>query len=348
MAKMVVAAFGARADADRAIERLIDEGFDRADVDLHAGDWAESKTQESGSWWDWLFGQSDERTTYQEHSRAGAIVSVTTVSEGAANRARRLLDETADDVQITDDVELGDDQVEQPVRATAAAVRETTPSSTAGRTGGDEKVVPVVEERLKVGKRPVVRGNVRVYARVLEEPVEEQIRLREERIRVERRPVDRPATAADVRGFREDVVEMTETSEEAVVEKVARVTEEIAVGKDVGERTETVRDTVRRTDVRVDEGERTPNDAAAYGRYESDFRTHAATIGGGRPYEEYRDAYRAGCELAVDPRYAGRDWSAIESDVRSDWDGRRPGTWERFKDALRYAWERARGTRRAA
>ena len=348
MAKMIVAAFADRAEAERAAEMLIGDGFDRSDVDVHAGDWAESKVRDSGSWWDWLFGESEERATYLESSRAGAVLSVTTVSEGAANRARILLGDVADDVQVTDDVQLAGDEMERTKPATGGAVRQATRPTAPGRAEAEEKVVPVVEERLKVGKRPVVGGGVRVYARVLEQPVEEQIRLRQERIRVERRPVDRPATAADVRGFREGVVEMTETSEEAVVEKEARVVEEIAVGKDVKERTETVRDTVRHTDVRVDESARTADATGTYGRHESDFRAHAATLGGGRPYEEYRDAYRAGCELAADPRYAGRDWAAVESDVRTDWDRRRPGTWERFKDSLRYAWDRARGSRRAA
>src|SRR4051794_6001375 len=59
-----------------------------------------------------------------------------------------------------------------------------------------ERVLPVVEEELQVGKRRVERGGVRVGTRVTEQPVEEQVRLREERARVERRPVDRPATEA--------------------------------------------------------------------------------------------------------------------------------------------------------
>jgi len=45
---------------------------------------------------------------------------------------------------------------------------------------------------------------------------------------------------------------VTETAEEAVVSKTARVTEEVVVSKDVTERTERVADTVRRTEVDVD------------------------------------------------------------------------------------------------
>ena len=52
--------------------------------------------------------------------------------------------------------------------------------------------------------------------------------------------------------FTERTIEFTETTEEAVVEKTARVTDELVVRKDVGERVETVRDTVRREEVEID------------------------------------------------------------------------------------------------
>ena len=48
-------------------------------------------------------------------------------------------------------------------------------------------------------------------------------------------------------------IEATETREQAVVSKEARVTEEISLEKAVDTRTETVRDTVRHTEVEVDD-----------------------------------------------------------------------------------------------
>jgi len=116
---------------------------------------------------------------------------------------------------------------------------------------GDETVIPIAEEQLSVGKREVERGAVRVRSYVVETPVEESVRLREENVNVERRRVDRPADAtADA--FRERTIDVTETAEEAVVSKTARVTEEVVVSKDVTERTEQVSDTVRRTEVDVE------------------------------------------------------------------------------------------------
>lgn len=115
-----------------------------------------------------------------------------------------------------------------------------------------EIAVPVVEEQIRIGKRTVEGGGVRVHSRVKEVPVEESVRLREERVHVERRPADRPVTDADMRAIKEGDIEVTERSEEAVVAKSARVVEEVVVNKEVVERDETVRDSVRRTEVEVE------------------------------------------------------------------------------------------------
>ena len=72
--------------------------------------------------------------------------------------------------------------------------------------------------------------------------------------------LDRPATDADFAAAGKDVIEMTETAEEPVVTKQARVVEEVVVQKEVTERTETVRGTERHTDVDV---QREPETAAA-------------------------------------------------------------------------------------
>ncbi len=115
-----------------------------------------------------------------------------------------------------------------------------------------ERAIPVIEEELRIGKESVRSGGVRVYTSMTERPVEESVTLREEHVNVERRPVDRAVSAADVDAMRDGEIELTETSERAVVSKEARVVEEVVVGKDVQERTETVRDTVRKTDVQVE------------------------------------------------------------------------------------------------
>ncbi len=130
-------------------------------------------------------------------------------------------------------------------------------------TGRDDAAIPIVEERLTVGKREVTHGRVRIRSYVVETPVEEQVRLREEHVQVDRRAVDRPATDAD-RLFEERTIEATETAEEAMVQKEARVREELTLRKEATERTETVRDTIRRTEVEV-EDDRTGTDLPGSG-----------------------------------------------------------------------------------
>jgi len=122
-------------------------------------------------------------------------------------------------------------------------------------TSGRDEVIPVVEEELNVGKREVGHGRVRIQSRVVERPVEEQVNLREERVHVERRPVSGTAQAGSLGSdaFQERTIEVEERGQEAVVSKEARVTEELVIRKDVEERTETVSDTVRRTEVEVED-----------------------------------------------------------------------------------------------
>jgi len=115
-----------------------------------------------------------------------------------------------------------------------------------------EVAIPVVEEEIRIGKRAVESGGVRIDTRVEETPVNEQVTLRDERVTVERRPVDQPVDAATLTdAFREGTFEVRERDEEAVVQKEARVVEEVVVNKKVDQRTETVQDSVRRTDVDV-------------------------------------------------------------------------------------------------
>lgn len=118
-----------------------------------------------------------------------------------------------------------------------------------------EATIPIIEEKVEVGKREVERGRVKVRSRVEEKPVEEEVKLREEHITVDRRPVDRPADEGDMAAVQGGAIEMTERAEKPVVSKQARVTEEVTIGKQAQERTETVRDTVRRTDVEVEEAD---------------------------------------------------------------------------------------------
>ena len=181
-------------------------------------------------------------------------------------------------------------------------------------------VLPVIEENIQVGKRQVESGRMRIYTEVIETPVEEQVTLREERVNVERRPIDRAISSADMTAFKEGEMEIRTTSEEAVVSKEARVVEEVVIGKETTERTETIRDSVRRTDVHVDESvtERSVG-GSSYDTYATGFRSYYDTnlSSSGATYEQYDPAFRYGYTLANDQNLSGKDWNTFESSAQA-------------------------------
>jgi uncharacterized protein (TIGR02271 family) len=121
---------------------------------------------------------------------------------------------------------------------------------------GREETAPIVEEELSIGKREVASGGARVTSSVEERPVEKTLSLRQEEVKADRRSADRELSPEEAEAaFEEKTVEMMGTSEEAEVSKTARVVGEVSLNKQTNEREQTVRDTVRRTDVEVDEVE---------------------------------------------------------------------------------------------
>ena len=116
----------------------------------------------------------------------------------------------------------------------------------------DEITLPIIEERMQVGKRTVERGGVNIRTTMTEKPVQETINLREEKVTVERHKVDRPVDNA-TDAFQEGTFDVTTRAEVPVISKEARVVEEVVIDKQTTERVETVRDTVKRTDVEVEE-----------------------------------------------------------------------------------------------
>jgi uncharacterized protein (TIGR02271 family) len=126
--------------------------------------------------------------------------------------------------------------------------------TSAATVATDEEIrVPVMEEELTATVREQEAGAVRIEKDVVAEERTLEVPVTEERVRVERRIVDRPATAADAGAFEETVIDVPLRTETVDVQKQARVAEEVVVSKEATQRTEQVRDTVRREEVYVDE-----------------------------------------------------------------------------------------------
>jgi uncharacterized protein (TIGR02271 family) len=354
MHRTLVGVYDDPARAGQVREELLRQGFDEDEVQVSGSEALDAEESSRvraahegggiGGFFRRLFGEDDATysTSYgNAMQRGNIVVTVDADSDDEIEEAQRIMnryDPLDIDADVGGSATQRQDWASEPDQARATGVSQTQ-GTAAGqqsqRAGAQAQSLPIVEEELQVGKRTVQRGGVRIFTRVEEEPVEESVRLRSERATVERTPTDRPATAADLQAMREGVIEVRETAEEPVVAKRARVKEEVRVGKQVEERSETVRDTVRHTEVEVQQLR--PED-------DEDYRRHwqAAYQSAGGRYEDYEPAYRYGSSLAADERYRGSEWSAMEPDVRRDWEVRSPGTWERMKDSVRHAWDRAR------
>lgn len=329
--KNVVGFYSTRKEAEQVKDDLLKSGVDRDDITVY-----DREGRHEASLWEDIkasfgFADDDDRDLYVEAARRGAVavgVSFDRDDEPATIiqilKRHNPIDLDTQAVQWRKEGWTGRTAAARTAGTTtaaagAAATRPATPAATAQRVQQGTESVPVVEEQLQVGKRAVQAGGVRVHTRVIEKPVQEQVQLREERVRVERRPVDRPLTSAD-QPFKERVIEATETVEEAVVAKQARVVEEVNVRKDVNQRTETVRDTVRRTDVQVEQIDTDPKFAPA-----RDFATR----------------------FFADNRYKGRSWDEVEPDARRSFEQTNPGKWNEFRDAIRSRYDRDTSRARA-
>jgi uncharacterized protein (TIGR02271 family) len=142
------------------------------------------------------------------------------------------------------------------------------------RESAAERVLPVGEERLNVATRIIAGETTRLRRRVVEQPVEQQVTLREEKVVVERRPST--GKPQDTNLFTETVVEMSDSREVPTVWKSLHVTEEVVLRKQVTERTEKVRDTVRRDVIEVDHDRKDITSPAEFSTKISAFQEKAA------------------------------------------------------------------------
>ncbi len=281
-------------------------------------------------------------TTYQEPMSSNDELSRGTYGSGSGNLQTSMGSSTSLGQQGTSASLQG-----SSLEGSAASSGKLQGAALTGSQQRDTSsaAIPVVQEQLKVGKREVQRGGVRVFSRVVETPVDESIGLREEHVNVQRRTVDEPISSADSTAFKEQSIEMRETAEEAVVEKSARVVEEVMINKEVSQREQQIHDTVRHTEVEV---EQLGAGSARSGMMSDDdyYRNHFTSNYGstGASYDDYAPAYSYGSEMARNQKYSGRKWDDVESDLSSGWAtraGNKAGsTWEKMKAAVRHGWDR--------
>jgi len=271
MTQTVVALFDNSSEAREAVEKLTDRGFSRENIDISMNTTGTTSSVNTtgttssvnttgttniesqnykgnnesgiGRFFRSLFGEDDEANKYSSVAeRSGSVVTVHAMSAEEAQRAADILDSSGA-------IDVNEKAAEYGYTTTNGI---TGNNWTDSKSGKESASIPVVEENVEVGKREVETGGVRLRSRIVEKPVEENLRLREEHVRVERTPVDRKATDADLENFQEREIEIVEHAEVPVVNKEARVVEEVNLNKEVEHRDETVKETVRKTEVDVE------------------------------------------------------------------------------------------------
>lgn len=250
----IVAVYDTSAHAEAAVASLKMAGVPTDAIRLHSSTEGMSTTTGTASpvrqegFWASLFGGSPDHDTaiYDRSVASGSTVVSVKTPESHVSRVLEIL-ESHNPIDI--DEAGASSGLTQTTTTTQPVAAAASTGAMAPRSTDDSGKLQLSEESLAVGKRVMNRGGTRIRRFVVETPIEESVSLHSEKVVLERHPVtdERPATDS----FSDKTIEMTEMAEEAVVSKTARVVEEIGLRKEVSDRVETVRDTVRKEEVEV-------------------------------------------------------------------------------------------------
>ena len=281
----IIAYFDSRSEAQAAQAALIADGVAASAISLlpdeqaastytrEASETSYDRQADRGGFWASLgdfFLPDEDRYAYAEGmSRGGVALSVMT-DDASYERVADLLERSgADNIDereaqwksagwsgyAASDADVNATAMTSGTMAstagTASALATDAASTSREAATTDDGVIQVVEEQLRVGKRMAEGGRVRIRSYVREVPVEAQVELRSQRVTIERHAVDRPVAAGDAALFQDRTIEAVERREEAVIAKEARVVEEIGLRSQEETQTQTVSDTVRKTEVEV-------------------------------------------------------------------------------------------------
>jgi uncharacterized protein (TIGR02271 family) len=321
--RTVIGLFDDRNEAMRAYSALVQEGYAKADLDILTSDDKDDEPK-LAHMREWV--PEPDVNIYLEGVRHDGTLITANVADSAASRAAEILSA----YKMVN------------IKNRATELQKSRRDLALSDPAKDDNVLEVIEEQLEVGKEAVERGRMRMYSVVSQHDVSQDVSLRDETIRVQRRPANR-SVQINPDLFKERSFEMVEVDEIAKVGKTARVVEEVSLGKEVAQKVQTIKETLRRQDVQVEEipAVRPLKD------YDSDFRGFYAKnlSNSGVTFENLTPAFKYGYSLATREPFRSSPWSAVEADSRRIWEEKNPGTWDKNKAVIKYAWERVRAER---
>ena len=257
----IVTVFDTTEHANRAMDALERAGFERAEMhpitkdEVNAIDAAAHQAVKQPGFWHRLLG--DDVVEYEGNvfSRAvdgGGTVLTVRVADTDADRAMQILHQ----IQPVDiehrAAQLGivAPAVEKPSVVPSAVPVAAAVAATPVAKEASDQVLRLAEEQLQVGKEQYEAGTTKVRRYVVENPVEAQVSLHEEHAAVVRRAVSDPSYVGDI-DWDDKTIVVTETAERAIVNKVNRIAEEVVIRREGSDRVQTIRDTVRKQQVDV-------------------------------------------------------------------------------------------------
>jgi uncharacterized protein (TIGR02271 family) len=259
----IVTVYDTAEHANRAIDALTRAGFDRAEMhpitkaEVNAIDAAAHDQVRQPGFWQRLLGEDVveyEGNVYSRAIEGGGTVLTVRVLESDAPRVMQILHQIqpVDIEHRAAQLGLVKPAVEKPVVAAAAVPVATAIAATPVAKEATDQVLRLAEEQMQVGKEQIEAGTTKVRRYVIEKPVEAQVSLHEEHAAVVRRAVADPTFVGDI-DWTDKTIVVTETAERAVVNKVNRIAEEVVIRREGSDRVQTIRDTVRRQQVDVEQ-----------------------------------------------------------------------------------------------
>jgi uncharacterized protein (TIGR02271 family) len=239
----IVAVYDRAEKAREAARALASSGFVSSDISVLNSGSVSDKEASDGSVWQRLFGRSvpdEETAAYRRTINSGGAVLTLRTPDREVDRAMKILN-------VHGPSNLPD---RSGSALTSTRTAATAPTETCGLDAAEE-VLRLAEEQIDIGKQQIATGKSRIRRFLTEQPVEQQITLHEEHYEVSRRVVNDPQLAKDI-DWNDRTIEVIETSEQPVVTKAARITEEVVIRRRGSDHIETIRDTVRRQQLEVE------------------------------------------------------------------------------------------------
>ena len=261
----IVAVYDTNAHAEAAVKALKAGGIADADIsvfddDRLAGDKkAIAEGVKDVGLWQRLFGDDvheHEATVYHQTLERGGVVVSARVLDNEVAHATAILDihrpVDVHDRAVTSGIAPAAhvEAVEKKLDAVplAAAQKVAVPAKLAK---ANDEVLRLAEEQLQVGKRMVETGRTRVRRFVTEHEASADVTLHNEHAEVLRRAVTDPKYVGEI-DWADGEIEVVETAEHALVNKTARIVEEVSLKKIGADHVETVKDKIRRQQVEIE------------------------------------------------------------------------------------------------